>query len=330
VAKRLNHGGRYTLSRQLPEEAVQVSVLATPRHGCTGCGACCQGAVVHLLDGEADAVELQAAALGVADPVVDGRLRAEGGRCVFLDEQRRCRIHARFGGDAKPLVCRQFPFVVIEVESAVRAGIDPATTAYATTRLDGPPLQPPSGVQPRPAHLPADQARVEAQLVALCNDPTTTLATLLAALCGAPDSPPPGFGGRWIATLQAAPLRELLHRPDVGPDHRAVLLPILDAVDSWDATAPPPWPTLARTEERLALDLVRDMLWLRLASRIPLVQAVALLTAAGALTAAWADPRPEAFGPALSMWCRLLRAGPFWQALAPSPAHLQALATGTG
>lgn len=331
MTKQGTHGGRYTLSRNRSEVALQVRVLDTPRHGCTGCGACCQGAVVHLLDGEADLVEAQAAELGIPEPVIDGKLRASGGRCAFLDDQRRCRIHAHFGGNAKPLVCRQFPFVVVQTEDGLRAGIDPASTGYTSTRLDGPPLDPPPGVRPRPAQLPADQARVEAQLVALCNAPRATVATLLGALCGVEGGTdlPPGFAGRWIRTIQGAPIRELLHRPDVGPDHRAVLLPMLDAAAHWDPDAPPAWPVLAATEEQLALHLIRDVLWLRLATRIPLVQAVTLLTASGAVACAWADPTPARFGPALSMWCRLLRAMPFWQALAPTPAHLQALASGS-
>lgn len=32
------------------------------------------------------------------------------GRCVFLDDQGLCRIHARFGEPAKPLACRIYPY----------------------------------------------------------------------------------------------------------------------------------------------------------------------------------------------------------------------------
>jgi lysine-N-methylase len=39
--------------------------------------------------------------------------RLEDGRCFFLSDQGRCRIHERFGPTAKPLVCRLFPFVLI-------------------------------------------------------------------------------------------------------------------------------------------------------------------------------------------------------------------------
>ena len=36
---------------------------------------------------------------------------AKDGACVFLDERGLCRIHAKFGEEAKPLACRIFPYV---------------------------------------------------------------------------------------------------------------------------------------------------------------------------------------------------------------------------
>ena len=32
------------------------------------------------------------------------------GACVFLDERGLCRIHAKFGEQAKPLACRIYPY----------------------------------------------------------------------------------------------------------------------------------------------------------------------------------------------------------------------------
>jgi lysine-N-methylase len=40
------------------------------------------------------------------------RHRADGS-CVFLDADHRCRIHARFGLEAKPFACRLYPFVLM-------------------------------------------------------------------------------------------------------------------------------------------------------------------------------------------------------------------------
>src|SRR4029079_10921832 len=40
------------------------------------------------------------------------RQRPDGG-CFFLTAENRCRIQERFGAEAKPFVCRLFPFVLI-------------------------------------------------------------------------------------------------------------------------------------------------------------------------------------------------------------------------
>jgi lysine-N-methylase len=48
--------------------------------------------------------------------------RREGG-CVFLSAEGRCRIHERFGADAKPLACRLFPFVLVPAGDHWRAGL---------------------------------------------------------------------------------------------------------------------------------------------------------------------------------------------------------------
>jgi len=307
-----------------------MQVLEAPRHSCTGCGSCCQGAVVHLLGDEAERMRGFAAQLGLPEPVDGAELRRVGGDCVFLAEDRRCRIHATFGGAEKPMVCRQFPLVTLETESGPRAGVDPASPGWWWSREDGPPT-PTTGpwAMPRPSEYRPDQQRVESMLLAACSQEGATLAQLLAVSCGAPDAPPglpPGFATRWIQALRAAPLRALLERPEVGPDHRKWMLRVLDAADTWDLQSPPPWPVLRPEDERRAIRMIREMVFLRLCSRIPLVQATALLLAGGAVVCAWTDPAPASFSLHFSTWCRMLRAGPFWQGLAPSPQALQALA----
>jgi Fe-S-cluster containining protein len=44
------------------------------------------------------------------------RIRLVGGRCFFLDERNRCRIHSEISYEAKPAVCRAFPLSVAEVD----------------------------------------------------------------------------------------------------------------------------------------------------------------------------------------------------------------------
>jgi lysine-N-methylase len=45
------------------------------------------------------------------------------GSCVFLTKQGRCRIHERFGADAKPLTCRLYPFVLVPARDHWRVGL---------------------------------------------------------------------------------------------------------------------------------------------------------------------------------------------------------------
>lgn len=72
----------------------------------------------HLFEHERQRLEAQnwQAELGAAPYVRAGgsyvlNKRADGA-CVFLDGQNRCRIHSRFGEEAKPLACRVFPFSI--------------------------------------------------------------------------------------------------------------------------------------------------------------------------------------------------------------------------
>jgi lysine-N-methylase len=61
------------------------------------------------------------------------RHRAEG-PCIFLGPDNRCRIHARFGADAKPLACRLFPFVLVPAGEQWRVGVRFACPSAAANR----------------------------------------------------------------------------------------------------------------------------------------------------------------------------------------------------
>jgi lysine-N-methylase len=45
------------------------------------------------------------------------------GSCVFLTAGRRCRLQERFGAEAKPFVCRLFPFLLIPAGNHWRVGL---------------------------------------------------------------------------------------------------------------------------------------------------------------------------------------------------------------
>jgi lysine-N-methylase len=54
--------------------------------------------------------------------------------CIFLSPDNRCRIHERFGPDAKPLACRLFPFLLVPTGDHLRVGIRYACPSGAENR----------------------------------------------------------------------------------------------------------------------------------------------------------------------------------------------------
>jgi lysine-N-methylase len=102
---------------------------------CHATGTCCKEYRINLTEEERRRIEAQG-----WDPVKDlgglapfrrrGWLRRRlflnrraDGSCVFLSAGGRCRIHERFGYEAKPLACRLFPFVLIPVADHWRVGL---------------------------------------------------------------------------------------------------------------------------------------------------------------------------------------------------------------
>ena len=92
---------------------------------CHNCSGCCRQHGIHITDADKARIEAQnwTAADGVPphQPVfvkMGGWLQKPwwrlahqpDGACVFLNEQGLCRIHAKFGEEAKPLACRIYPY----------------------------------------------------------------------------------------------------------------------------------------------------------------------------------------------------------------------------
>ena len=95
--------------------------LPTQRFTCSQCGRCCRGFDVVVTAAEIDLYRRRNAAawfFGAGDPfeAVPGapalqRIRQrEDGRCGFLSDDNRCRIHEELGAAKKPLTCRLFPY----------------------------------------------------------------------------------------------------------------------------------------------------------------------------------------------------------------------------
>jgi lysine-N-methylase len=102
---------------------------------CHSCTNCCREYNVPLTDEERQRLEGQG---WEKEEEIDGPLfvrsgpwwnrrtllrhRPDGG-CVFLGDDNRCRIHERFGAQAKPLACRLFPFVLVPAGDHWRVGL---------------------------------------------------------------------------------------------------------------------------------------------------------------------------------------------------------------
>lgn len=70
---------------------------------------------------------------------VGGRIyldRREG-RCVFLTAQNRCRVHERLGVEAKPTICRLFPFAVARTPEGTLVSIRHECKSLALSRASG-------------------------------------------------------------------------------------------------------------------------------------------------------------------------------------------------
>lgn len=289
------------------------------RHACSGCGGSCHGVRVRLVDDAEQArIVAMGAALGVADPVVDGRLRFDAGRCVFLDAGG-CRIHAAHGAAAKPAICRQYPLVVTDTGAGHRVGVDPGCyTAWSSREAAALPVE---GALAHTIRLDPAAEGNEAAVLGILSAPDQTVAGALTALVG---RDPARFAGPWIAAVQQAGLERLLDRPEAGAALRQALGPTIARTLALDPDAPPDWAPAAEVDA-WALEVARRMVGLRLAASVPIVQAVALLSLGGALLVGWTEPTPEGFARGLAGWSRAMRAPIFWQALIPDPNALRRL-----
>jgi lysine-N-methylase len=103
---------------------------------CHGCGECCREYQVTVTDAERDRIlaqgwqddpRYQGVPLFIKagtwrQPLTRVNVRPDN-TCIFLNEDGRCRIHAKFGSEAKPLACRIYPFVLVPAGDHWRVGI---------------------------------------------------------------------------------------------------------------------------------------------------------------------------------------------------------------
>ena len=119
-------------------EHAKAFTLTTPPsfqcYDCSGCGACCRGrfAIIisredreRLRDQQWDTEALGLHGQPLCTPHGEGFQLAHraDGTCVFLDENGKCLIHAKFGEPAKPLPCRLYPFRFVPLGTQVRVDV---------------------------------------------------------------------------------------------------------------------------------------------------------------------------------------------------------------
>ncbi len=103
-------------------------------YSCSACGDCCRGkfAVIAtdtdrqriLGQGWSDnELQLNGKPLFVARAHEFQVAHKDDGTCVFLADNNRCLIHAKFGLEAKPVSCRMYPFRFIPMGDKVRVDV---------------------------------------------------------------------------------------------------------------------------------------------------------------------------------------------------------------
>src|SRR5262249_14431575 len=74
-------------------------------------------------------------------PAMHYLTRREDGSCVFLMPDNRCRIHAELGAEAKPDVCKLFPWTVTPTPRGIVVSDRTEGSAFSTSSAGGAPLE---------------------------------------------------------------------------------------------------------------------------------------------------------------------------------------------
>lgn len=125
------------------------------RFTCSRCGDCCRTWDVMISPRERkalegvdwseradDLVDLKPT-VGIKVPGMTGQRRLrrrDDGSCIYLGEQNQCRLHEHFGDEAKPLMCRLYPFGFYPIGDRVAVDVAFSCRAVAEDKgkkLDG-------------------------------------------------------------------------------------------------------------------------------------------------------------------------------------------------
>jgi lysine-N-methylase len=115
-------------------DSIRLPILTLPvgdqRYSCHGCGNCCRDFTVQLRDDDLRRLREQKWEERVGSPVtIEFRGQAylrqrDDGACIFWMPDGRCRIHAEFGFEEKPIACQLFPFSIVPGERDAAIGIN--------------------------------------------------------------------------------------------------------------------------------------------------------------------------------------------------------------
>lgn len=124
------------------------------RWDCGGCTACCRhfslgpvsDDIVQGLENKGIRQQWAPAADGFATrrPGPDGDAwffgRRDDGACIFLQSDGFCAIHARWGAEAKPAFCREYPFASVRDGEALRMYVRADCGGWAASFDSGTPI----------------------------------------------------------------------------------------------------------------------------------------------------------------------------------------------
>ena len=133
---------------------LEIQILEGARFECQGSGECCQNYVFGPLEDE-DIARLEALPIVQHFPHLAGKplwessedrgfrfryLRSVEERCIFLEGDRRCGLHRRFGADAKPALCRLYPIEHLATYDGLRIFDKGSCASFAISARSGPTL----------------------------------------------------------------------------------------------------------------------------------------------------------------------------------------------
>jgi len=114
--------------------------LRDQRYSCHGCGNCCKDFTVQLRPEDEAKLRAQRWEERLGEPVtVEFRgqtflRQRDDGACIFWQEDGRCRIHAEFGLEEKPVACQMFPFSLVPIEGGAAMGLNFACQSVLENR----------------------------------------------------------------------------------------------------------------------------------------------------------------------------------------------------